>query len=205
MMLIALFFLLVDGGSLVNWVERVSPLARGQTTELLVEFRRVSGAVLISSLATAGVQAVAALVGFLITSVPHPIFFTTVTFFVAFIPAIGAGGMCLLAAILLLAMGHTWMALFLALWGILVVGTVDNVIKPLLVKRGLHMHGALVFFALLGGLAMFGTAGLIAGPLIVAFFLALIRIYQRDFRAEPVPELVDEKGHAVKTKDEPAA
>jgi predicted PurR-regulated permease PerM len=202
MMLIALFFLLVDGGQLVEWVERVSPLARGQTTELLVEFRKVSGSVLVSSLATAGVQAVAALVGFLITSVPHPIFFATVTFFVAFIPAVGAGGMCLLAAILLLAMGKTWMALFLALWGILVVGTVDNVIKPLLVKRGLHMHGAIVFFALLGGLAMFGTAGLIAGPLIVSFFLALIRIYQRDFRDDPGPTLVDPQGQSIKSEGE---
>lgn len=195
MAMIALFFLLVDGGSLVSWLERISPLERGQTTEILVEFRRVSGAVLISSLATAGVQAVAAFLGFLIARVPHPIFFATVTFFVAFIPAIGAGGMCLAAALLLLASGSPWMALFLAIWGIVVVGTVDNVIKPLLAKRGMDMHGAIVFFALLGGLAMFGTAGLIAGPLIVSFFLALVRIYQRDYGSDP--GLTDATGKPV--------
>jgi predicted PurR-regulated permease PerM len=195
MMMIALFFLLVDGGNMVKWLERVSPLEPGQTTEILVEFRKVSGAVLISSLATAGVQAVAALAGFLIAGVPHPIFFATMTFFVALIPAIGAGGMCLAAALLLLAMGSPWMALFLAIWGILVVGTVDNVIKPLLVKRGMHMHGAIVFFALLGGLTVFGTAGLIAGPLIVSFFLALIRIYQRDYGHDPA--LTDATGKPV--------
>jgi predicted PurR-regulated permease PerM len=204
MMLIALFFLLVDGGALVSWLERASPLMRGQTTELLVEFRKVSGSVLISSLATAGVQAVAALLGFVIASVPHPVFFATVTFFVAFIPAVGAGGMCLLAAILILAMGKTWMALFLALWGVFVVGMVDNIIKPLLVKRGMHMHGAIVFFALLGGLAVFGTAGLIAGPLIVSFFLALVRIYQRDFRDDPGRDLVDAEGHRLLSKEEAA-
>ena len=195
MMLIALFFLLIDGGRLVSWLEQVSPLQPGQTTEILIEFRKVSGAVIISSLATAGVQAVAALAGFLIASVPHPIFFATVTFFVAFIPAIGAGGMCLAAALLLLAMGSPWMALFLALWGVVVVGTVDNVIKPLLVKRGMHMHGAIVFFALLGGLSVFGTAGLIAGPLIVSFFLALVRIYQRDYGKDP--GLTDATGKPV--------
>ncbi len=182
MMLVALFFLLLDGARLVAWLEEVSPLENGQMTELLVEFRKVSGAVLISSLATAGVQAVAAFVGYLIAGVPHPIFFSTLTFFIAFIPAIGAGGMCLGAAVLLLAMGKSWMALFLAIWGVIVVGGVDNVIKPLLVKRGLHMHGAIVFFSLLGGLSVFGTVGLLAGPLIVSFFLALVRIYQRDFR-----------------------
>ena len=73
------------------------------------------------------------------------------------------------------------MAIFLAVWGVLVVGLVDNLIKPLLVKRGLHMHGAIVFFALLGGLAAFGTVGLLLGPLIVTLFLALVRIHQRDY------------------------
>ncbi|HEY6879044.1 MAG TPA: AI-2E family transporter [Polyangiales bacterium] len=192
LMTVALFFLLVDGPRLVAWLELVSPLEEGQTTELLIEFRKVTGAVLISSLATAGVQSLAALFGFLITGVPHPVFFTTVTFFVSFIPAVGAGGMCLAAALILLAMGKTWMALFLAVWGVLVVGTVDNIIKPLLAKRGMHMHGAIVFFALIGGLTAFGTVGLLAGPLIVSFFLALVRIYQRDYGKHP--DLVDATG-----------
>lgn len=195
MMTIAFFFLLVDGARLVRWLEAVSPLEDGQTTELLVEFRKVTGAVLISSLATAGVQSLAALIGYLIARVPHPLFFATVTFFVSFVPAVGAGGTVLVAAVLLLAMGHTWMALFLAIWGIVVVGMVDNIIKPLLVKRGLHMHGAIVFFALLGGLTVFGTVGLIAGPLIVSFFLALVRIYQRDFGKNP--DIADATGRPV--------
>jgi predicted PurR-regulated permease PerM len=195
MMTIALFFLLVDGPHMVAWLEQVSPLEEGQTTELLVEFRKVTGSVLVSSLATSGVQALAALVGFLISGVPHALFFTTITFFVSFIPAVGAGGMCLGAALLLLAMGKTWMALFLAIWGVVVVGMVDNVIKPLLVKRGMHMHGAIVFFALLGGLTVFGTVGLLAGPLIVSFFLALVRIYQRDYGRNP--SLIDATGRAV--------
>lgn len=192
LMMVALFFLLVDGPRLVAWLELVSPLEEGQTTELLLEFRKVTGAVMISSLATAGVQSLAALFGFLLTGVPHPVFFTTVTFFLSFIPAIGAGGMCLVAALILLAMGKTWMALFLAVWGVLVVGTVDNIIKPLFAKRGMHMHGAIVFFALVGGLTAFGTVGLLAGPLFVSFFLALVRIYQRDYGKHP--ELVDTTG-----------
>lgn len=187
MMLIALFFLLVDGKRLVAWIEHVSPLEPGQTLELLREIRRVSESVLVSSIATAGVQALAALVGYLIARVPHPLFFTTVTFFVAFIPAIGAGGACLVAALLLLAQGKVGMAIFLSIWGVLVVGLVDNLIKPILVKRGLHMHGAIVFFALLGGLASFGTVGLLLGPLIVTLFLALVRIYQRDYRENAAP------------------
>ncbi len=181
MMLIALFFLLMDGQRLVTWLESVSPLKRGQTTELLTEFRRVTRSVLVSTLATAGVQALAALVGYLITGVPVPIFFAAITFFFALIPAIGAAVVCVAAALLLLATGHPVAAIVLAAWGILVVGLSDNVIKPILVKRGLHMHAAIIFFALLGGLAVFGPIGLLLGPLSVAFFLAVLRIYERDY------------------------
>ena len=193
MMLIALFFFLVDGKALVAWIERVSPLEPGQTLEILREFRKVSASVLVSSLATAGVQALAALVGYLIAGVPHPFFFATVTFFLALIPAIGAGGACLAAALLLLAQGKIGMAIFLAIWGVLVVGLVDNLIKPILVKRGLHMHGAIVFFALLGGLATFGTVGLLLGPLIVTLFLALVRIHQRDYGENAAPHVHGER------------
>lgn len=186
MMLIALFFFFTDGARLVEWIESVSPLKRGQTREIMREFRSVSGAVLLSSVATAGVQAVAALIGFFIARVPAPLFFGGLTFFVALIPAVGAASVVLVAAALMFFSGHPWAALFLAIWGTVVVGLVDNIVKPLLAKRGMHQHGAIVFFALLGGLAAFGTVGLLLGPLIVAFFLALVRIWERDYgRSNP--------------------
>ncbi|MCY1016205.1 AI-2E family transporter [Pyxidicoccus sp. MSG2] len=181
MMLIALFFFFTDGARLVEWIESVSPLRRGQTREIMREFRSVSGAVLVSSVATAGVQAVAALIGFFIARVPAAVFFGGLTFFVALIPAVGAASVVLVAAALMFFSGHPWAALFLAIWGTVVVGLVDNVVKPLLTKRGMHQHAAIVFFALLGGLAAFGTVGLLLGPLIVAFFLALVRIWERDY------------------------
>ena len=188
MMLIALYFLLVDGQRLVKWLESVSPLKRGQTTELLLEFRSVTRSVLVSTLATAGVQAVAALIGYLVTGVPVPIFFAAITFFFALIPAVGAATVCVAAALVLLATGHPVAALILAVWGIVVVGLSDNVIKPILARRGMHMHGALIFFALLGGLSVFGPIGLLLGPLCVAFFLAVLRIYERDYgRSSPRP------------------
>jgi predicted PurR-regulated permease PerM len=181
LMVIALFFLLVRGDELVRWLDSISPLHPGQTQELLATFRRVSVAVIASAVITAAVQAVAALVGFLITRVPSPFFFTLVTFFVAFVPAIGAAVVCLFAALLLLVTGHPYMALVLAVWGLVVVGLVDNLIKPLLIRRGLEIHGAVVFFSLLGGLATFGAIGLLVGPLSVALFLAVVRIYHRDY------------------------
>jgi len=180
MMLIAFFFFLVDGPKLVDWVEDVLPLGHGQTRRLLQDFRRVSVAVIVSSVATAAIQAAVALVGYLIARVPNPWFFAVVTLVVALVPAVGAGSVVLAAAVIMYLGGHPYAALFLALWGILAVGLIDNVVKPYLIRGGLELHGAVVFFALLGGLACFGPVGLLAGPLIISFFLAVVRMWDRD-------------------------
>ena len=73
------------------------------------------------------------------------------------------------------------MAIFLAVWGVAVVGLVDNVAKPFLMKGDVEMHGAVVFFALIGGIAAFGMVGLLVGPLAVAMLLAILRMYRRDY------------------------
>ena len=184
MMLIAFFFLLVDGPKLVDWLEDVLPLGRGRTRRLLSDFRRVSVAVIVSSMATAAIQALVALVGYLIARVPNPIFFAIVTMIVALVPAVGAGAVVLAAAAIMYLGGHPYSALFLVAWGMLPVGLIDNVVKPYLIRGGLELHGAVVFFALLGGLAYFGPIGLLAGPLVVSFFLAVIHMWDRD-EADP--------------------
>ncbi|MEQ1891630.1 MAG: AI-2E family transporter [Planctomycetota bacterium] len=183
MMLIALYFLLVNGDELVAWLDGVLPLPHRQTRELLAEFKAVSFAVVVSTVVTSSVQALAALLGFLIARVPYALFFAALTFFLAFIPAIGASSVSLLAALILFMTGHSYMALFLVIWGTVVVGLVDNLLKPMLIRSGMRMSGVLVFFALVGGAAAFGLAGLLIGPLVVSLFLALLRIHQRDFKS----------------------
>ncbi|HEX9434553.1 MAG TPA: AI-2E family transporter [Burkholderiales bacterium] len=184
LMLLALFFLLVGGRDLLAWLDEVSPLGPEHTRELIDEFRKVSYAVIVSTLISAAAQALAALVGYFLTSVPHPVFFTGLTFFAALVPA-GAPTVSVVAALILLVTGHPYTALFLALWSVLVVGMVDNVVKPLVMKGDIEMHGGVLFFALIGGLAAFGMVGLLLGPLAIALFLAILRIYRRDFVNRP--------------------
>lgn len=193
-MVIALFFFLVRGDELVRWLDGISPLREGQTQELLASFKKVSYSVIVSTLLTAGVQTAAALAGYYVARVPSPIFFGALTFFAAFIPAVGAGGVGLAAALLLFVTGHVYAAAFLAIWSLVVVGLVDNLLKPLLIKRGMEIHGAVVFFSLVGGLATFGAIGLLLGPLAVAMFLALVRMYHRDYSSKDsrLPELSGE-------------
>lgn len=200
MMVLALFFFLTNKEGIINWLDEASPLRSGQTRELFAEFVRVCKSVIVSTAATSLVQAVAALIGYFIARVPHPIFFFAVTFVVAFVPAAGAASVCLVAAAIQLVTGHPWAALFLALYAFLVVGLVDNVVKPLLMKDSVRMHGAVLFFALLGGLAAFGAMGMLIGPLAVALFLAMLRIYQRDYSNEPKERQAMREQHVGSTE-----
>jgi predicted PurR-regulated permease PerM len=95
------------------------------------------------------------------------------------IPAIGAGLVCIAASGLLLAIGKPIGAAFLLAWSLLVVGLVDNLVKPLLIRQYVRINGVIVLFSLLGGLGAFGGIGLLVGPLSIALFLAVLRIYQR--------------------------
>jgi predicted PurR-regulated permease PerM len=181
LMLIALYFLLRDGPALVDWLNDAIPLKRGQAPELLREFRRVTVTVLLSTIATGGVQSLLALLGYVIARVPNPLFFGMVTFVLSLVPALGATIVVIAVGIVMFATGHTAAGVFLAAYGVGVVSMIDNVLKPILIRGGVPIHGAIVFFALLGGLAAFGPLGFLVGPLSVTFLVAVVRMYRRDF------------------------
>jgi predicted PurR-regulated permease PerM len=179
--LIAFFALLTDGKRLVAWIQETSPMRNRQTVELFREFRLVSRTVVGSMMATAGVQAGAATVGYLIAGVPQAGFFGLLTFIASFVPSIGTAIVAVPIAGLLLLLGKTLAGVFLLCWSVLVVGLVDNLLKPLLMKGDMNLNGAVVFFSLIGGALLFGPVGLIVGPLALAFFLTMLRLAQRDF------------------------
>jgi predicted PurR-regulated permease PerM len=185
MMLVALFFFLVDGQRLVAWVDAHVPLRAGQFLSLLEEFRRTSLSVLVATAATAGIQTLAALAGYLIARAPNPVFLSVLTLVVALIPAAGATLMVLAIAVLQLVTGHVVSGIFLAIWGGVVVSLVDNVARPYLLKGGMELHGGVVFFALIGGLAVFGGVGLILGPLVATFLVTVLNMYRREFGKPP--------------------
>jgi len=176
--MVAFYFLLLDGSCLVAWIDRVSPLRPSAVRSLLMEFRQVAVAVIVSTGVTAGVQAAAAGIGYLIAGVPHPFFFALVTLLLALIPAVGAAVAGLALSGLLAVTGHPWKALFLAIWSLVVVGLVDNFVKPILIRSfgGVAFPSSVVFFSLVGGIAAFGAVGLLLGPLSVAFFMAAVRM-----------------------------
>lgn len=193
--LIALFFFLADGGRLVGWIDEQLPLGPGQFRTLMTEFRRTSVSVLVATLATAGIQTATGLIGYLVARAPNPLFLTLATFVVALVPALGGTVMVVAVGILLLATGHTLAGVFLVIWGAVVMSVIDNIARPYLLRGGMALHGGLLFFALLGGLAVFGGVGLVIGPLALTFLVTAVGMYRREFgqpeevaaQAEPHP------------------
>lgn len=181
MMLIAYFALLTEGRRFLEWIEDVSPLRGRQTIELLTEFRTVSRSVLRSTVLTAAAQSAVAAIGYVIAGVPNVVFFGFLTFFAAFVPALGTAAVALPIAGVLLLLGEIWQGIFLTVWALAVVGLVDNLLKPLLIRGGMHLHPVVIFFSLVGGLLVFGAIGLLVGPLAVTFLLTMIRFGYRDF------------------------
>jgi len=192
-MLIALYFLLVDGARVVQWAWRVSPLDARQTEELTAEMRRVTRATVIGILATAVFQGMAAAGGYLAVGIPHAAFFGLLTAMVSFVPGVGTSLVWAPAATSLWIGGRPIAAVALALFCLIVVVGAEQVGKPLLMRGQVQMHTGLIFLSLLGGLAMFGLLGILLGPLIVAFFLAMVRIYERDFRHSGAPPVASDR------------
>ncbi len=180
MMMVAFFFLLTEGPILVQWILRISPLKEGQMKELLHDFKNMSGAVLVGSVGTAFVQTLVALVGYWIAGARNALLLAALTFVGAFVPLVGAGAVVIGAALILFFTGHSAPALFLGIWGAVVVSSIDNLVKPYLMRGRLEVSTGVIFFALIGGATVFGPIGLLAGPLVIAFFLAMVRMCQKE-------------------------
>jgi predicted PurR-regulated permease PerM len=184
MLLIAFFFLLRDGRRFLDWLMRATPLPAERARKLLRELRTVARSVLGANLVTGAAQAAVATVGFVIARAPSPVFFGLCCLLASLLPSVGTALVTLPVAGLLLLFGHPWAALFLSLWALFVVGLIDNLLRPLLIRGPSRLHGALIFFSLVGGIAMFGAVGLLLGPLVLAFFLAAVRM-KRSAPEEP--------------------
>ena len=193
-MLIAFYFFLVEGQRIGDYLRRVSPLEARQTRDLLDEFRAVSRASILGTTVAAIFQALTATLGYVITGVPHAVFFGLCTLVASFIPVVGTLMVWLPAAAFLWLAGHHAASVLLAVWCLIFVVGAEQVGKPIVLRYVLggqqEMHTGIVFLSLLGGLEMFGLIGLVLGPLVFAFLLAMLRIYERDFRspaASPSP------------------
>lgn len=176
-----IFFLFVEGKQVFKIVLDLSPLESRYEQRLATEVRNMLYATVYGYLVTSLVQAILAAIGFYVAGTPVPIIFATLTFFMSMVPVLGATSVWLPLSVYLMATDHLGAGIGLFIYGALVISGIDNIIKPWLMRGKAKIHILLIFFALLGGLKMFGPIGILFGPVIMALFLACIRIYREDF------------------------
>jgi predicted PurR-regulated permease PerM len=171
------FFLIRDGGALARSIRRMVPLAPDHQQELLDKFRTVIRASVKGSLVVAAVQGVMAGLMFWLLGVGGALLLAVLTAFLSLLPAVGAALVWLPIAVYFLVTGALWQGIVLLVYGALVIGSVDNLLRPILVGRDTRMPDYVVMITTLGGMAAFGINGFILGPVIAAMFITAWHIY----------------------------
>lgn len=171
-----LFYFFRDGERIRQAVTEMLPLQRVQWQDISARTQDVIAATVYGVLAISAIQGTLGTFIFWVLGLPSPLLWGVVMFFLSMIPMAGAFLVWVPAAIYLALTGAFVQAGILVGWGILVIGSIDNVLSPRLVGRRARLHELLIFFAVLGGLQVFGVLGLILGPVVVAMTLALIEM-----------------------------
>ncbi|HSI35603.1 MAG: AI-2E family transporter [Phycisphaerae bacterium] len=177
--LFTLYYLLRDSDSVVPAVRGMLPLKSDQADTVFRRTHEVITASVNGVLLIAGIQGLLGMIGFMICGLPSPVLWGVVMFVLSTIPMAGAAIVWVPAAIFLAATGKWGYAIFLAAWGGLVIGLIDNLLRPRLVGQRARLHELLIFFAVLGGLQVFGVLGLFVGPVVVAIALAMVEVFRQ--------------------------
>ncbi len=177
------YYVLLEGPSLARRIERVAPLDPRHTRALLVEAREVGRTAFIGTIATAVVQGLIAGLGYAMLGVPQPVTWALATAMASFLPIIGTAIVWVPLSGYLLVDGHPVRAILLAAWGIVAITSLaDYWIRPRIVGASGHGHPLLTLIALLGGIEVFGLAGLLVAPIVMSVFVAAFRLYEREIR-----------------------
>lgn len=178
LILLALFFFLRDGEKLKEIVIHLSPLKRADDELIFDHLGKAVNSIVRGTILLSLIQGLIASTGFLIFGVPNAALFGALTFVAAFVPGVGSALVMLPVAVYLYVFSSTGAALGMVLWSLL-VGASDNFIRPKVISSGTGMHPLLVLLSVLGGISIFGTYGLLIGPLLLSFLFALADLYKK--------------------------
>lgn len=187
-MLYLLFFLLRDGAALARRIETAVPLEAGIKRRLGGKFATVIRATVRGNIAVAALQGALGGLALWVLGIHAPVLWGALMAFLSLLPAVGAALVWLPVAIYFLATGAIFKGVALIVFGVLVIGLVDNVMRPVLVGKDTKMPDYIVLVSTLGGMSLFGLNGFVIGPVIAAMFMAGWDIFVKARDAqEPLP------------------
>jgi len=181
MMIIVIFFLLIDQERFISYILDLSPLPDQQERQLFKKFEEIAKAVLVGNGLCGLLQGFLGGAVFLFFGISSPILWGGIMSILAFLPIVGIGIILVPAAFILFLKGNLGLAIFMLFFYAALSFTVEYLLKPWMVGERVKMHTLLVFLSILGGLSVYGVLGIIYGPLIVTAFLSLAEIYRNNY------------------------
>ena len=204
-----MYYLFRDGERLREALYNVMPLDDRRAHEIIDRTQEVISASVYGVLVIALIQGTLGGLAFWALGLPSALLWGVVMIFLSMIPMAGAFVVWVPAAIYLALTGHWGKAIILAVWGALVIGSIDNFLRPKLVGEKTRLHELLIFFSVLGGLQFFGVIGLVLGPVVVAITIALLDVLRHaddSARGEPQDEdtLIEDQAELRDAGESPA-
>src|SRR5712664_3602772 len=157
------------------------PFSNANTEKLGKRFKDVTVSTVIGTGVTAAIQGAVLALTFGVAGLPNALFWAVVTMAFAILPVVGSGMIWGPAAVVLIMQGRPVPAVLLVIWGVVVVGSVDNFIRPLIYRRFSEVPPLITLIGAIGGVAQFGLLGLLIGPLALSYFFELIRMYREEY------------------------
>lgn len=182
LMLFTFFFMVRDEETIFRVVLHLIPLSSSQEEKIIFKIKSVSRSALLGTLVTALAQGVAGGIAFWISGLPA-LFWGMVMAFASLVPLVGTALVWVPAAAYLFVSGSWGYGIFMVLWCVIVVGMLDNLVRPLFMQGGADMSTLLIFFSILGGINYFGLIGLLYGPLLFGLAMVLLYIYELEFQS----------------------
>ena len=180
LMIFMVFYFLREGRVMVQKLKYLAPLRTHQEDVIIDSLQRVARAVLFGSLLIAVLQGLVGALGLYFVGI-KPLFWGTMMGLAALIPVIGTGLVWMpVAAYLYLFVDPSWATFFL-LWNVLVVTSIDTILRPILMRKAAQVSPFYIFFAILGGIHAFGALGIFYGPLILSFLMVMLKIYSEEY------------------------
>jgi len=176
LVILAMFYLLKDGPSWENEAERLSPLSPESNSHIIERMRLAIQGIVRGYLLVGLAQGTLMGLGLFIFGVPHAALWGVFAAIASMVPTIGTAFVAVPAILFLLITGENGAALGMAAWAIVIVGTIDNLLNPIVVGRSINIHPLLVLFGVLGGVALMGPIGIILGPLAISLIYALLSV-----------------------------
>ena len=185
------FFLVRDGEKMIHYISELLPLKSEERSGFIKRTGVMLRAVVCGIIMTAAVQGVLGGAGWWFVGLPHPVFFGFCMFMTAMIPFVGTPAVWLPGSFVLLLSSDIKNGVILLIWGLLVVSSIDNVIKPIFISEGSKIHMLLVFIGLFGGLYAWGFIGVFVGPLLLSLAMFLLDIYHNIVKSSDWDSILD--------------